>query len=416
MDENYKNEVALFRYGVIAPFVQRQTDALLPWTYFKSASDNKYEFIDGTLKKISAHSMLRWYRKYQEKGFDGLKPKGRADVGFTRKIDDDLEKIILHYVDEYPRIPSTQIYEAILQAGHINKKDVSLSTVTRLISKYKKKKGFKPITEYKRYEKEHINEVWYGDTTYGPYITIDGEKVRMYIIALIDDASRKIVAIEAFKEDNYVNLLKVIKSGVSVCGKPKLLSFDNGSNYRSNQMTLLGARIGVAINYCPPFTPTSKSKIERFFRTLKDQYLCTIKPNDYHNLEQFNKDLKDFIQKYNTRPHSSLKDGMSPNDRFYKESELIIEMGADEIERSFLLEIERKVSADGIIFIENKEYEVDYHYQNQKVLLRYSPDLSKVYLVDKDDGTLKEIKILDKKSNSIIKRNKLKLSDIGVQE
>lgn len=107
---------------------------------------------------------------------------------------------------------------------------------------------------------------------------------------------------------------------------------------------------------------------------------------------------------------------MSPNDRFYKESELIIEMSDDEIERSFLLEIERKVSSDGIIYIENKEYEVDYHYQNQKVLLRYSHDLSKVYLVDKDDGSLKEIKLLDKKSNSIIKRNKIKLSDIEVQE
>ena len=207
--------------------------------------------------------------------------------------------------------------------------------------------------------------------------------------------------------------MKVIKSAISTCGKPKLFSFDNGSNYRSNQMFLLGARIGVAINYCPPYTPTSKSKCERFFRTLKDQYLCLIKPNDYHDLKKFNEDLKAYIQKYNTTPHSSLEDNMSPNDRFYKESNIIIEMSKEAIEKSFLLELERKVSPDSVVIIDNKEYEVDYHYQNQKILLRYSPDLSNVYIVDKNDDSLKEIKLLDKKSNSSVKRKKISLSEIS---
>ena len=204
--------------------------------------------------------------------------------------------------------------------------------------------------------------------------------------------------------------MKVIKSAVATCGKPKLFSFDNGSNYRSNQMSLLGARIGVAINYCPAYTPTSKAKIERFFKTLKDHYLCLIKPCDYHDLESFNSDLKAYIQKYNISPHSSLENNQSPNERFYKESNIIIELSQEKIEKSFLLEIERKVSSDGVVNIDNKEYEVDYHYQNQRVLFRYSPDLSKVYVVDKSDDSLKEIKLLDKKSNSNIKRKKVDLS------
>ena len=190
-----------------------------------------------------------------------------------------------------------------------------------------------------------------------------------------------------------------------------MFSFDNGANYRSGQMNLLGARIGVGINFCPPFTPTSKAKIERFFKTLKDQYLCRIKPNDYRDLETFNKALKEYIQEYNTRPHSSLENSMSPNDRFYNASKLIIEMSEEQIEKSFLLEIERKVTADGVINIDCKEYEVDYRYQNQRITIRYSPDLSKVYVVEKFDNSLKEIKLLDKKANSNIKRTKVKLAE-----
>ena len=129
--------------------------------------------------------------------------------------------------------------------------------------------------------------------------------------------------------------------------------------------------------------------------------------------KSFNEDLRTYIQKYNTTPHSSLEDNMSPNDRFYKESNTIIEMSQEKIEKSFLLELERTVSPDSVIKIDNIEYEVDYHYQSQKVLLRYSPDLSKVYVVDKSDDSLKEIKLLDKKSNSGVKREKISLSEIG---
>lgn len=413
MEENLRNQIALFRYGILAPYIQRQVDTKAPWTFFRDAADKKYQYIDGTFRSVSPSSIERWLKSYNEKGFDGLKPLGRSDVGKQRKIDDELSKKITYYVEEYPRLPATQIYEKLINTNEITSKELSLSTVTRFVTTIKKSKGLKPITEYKRYEKEHINEVWYGDTTYGPYITIDGKKRRVYIIALIDDASRKITACEAFLEDNYINLMKVIKSGISSCGKPKLFSFDNGANYRSNQMTLLGARIGVAINYCPAYTPTSKAKVERFFLTLKNQYLCLIKPNDYHDLDTFNKDLRAYIQKYNTTPHSSLEDNMSPNDRFYKESNIIIEMSQEKIEKSFLLELERTVTPDSVIKIDNIEYEVDYHYQNQKILLRYSPDLSKVYVVDKSDDSLKEIKLLDKISNSGVKREKISLSEIG---
>lgn len=57
--------------------------------------------------------------------------------------------------------------------------------------------------------------------------------------------------------------------------------------------------------------------------------------------------------------------------------------------------LDRKVSADGVINIDCKESELDYRYQNQRILLRYSTDMSKVYVVDRIDNSMKEIKLLD---------------------
>ena len=105
MTENEKNTIALFRYGVLAPLIQRQTDTVHPWSYFHSAQEKKFEYIDGSLRHVTASTMARWYKAYLEKGFDGLKPSSRTDIGSCRKLDGETEKLIRYYIDEYPRLP-----------------------------------------------------------------------------------------------------------------------------------------------------------------------------------------------------------------------------------------------------------------------------------------------------------------------
>lgn len=64
-------------------------------------------------------------------------------------------------------------------------------------------------------------------------------------------------------------------SAVSRYGRPKVFSFDNGSSYKNRQMELLCAWIGSTLNYCQPYTPTAKAKTERWFRTMKDQWMAS---------------------------------------------------------------------------------------------------------------------------------------------
>ena len=134
--------------------------------------------------------------------------------------------------------------------------------------------------------------------------------------------------------------------------------------------------------------------------------MSLIHSGDYHSLKELEESLLVFTEEYNRKVHSSLN-GMSPQERFFLQSKLILRMSEEEIERSFLLEIERRVSPDSVIVIDDKEYEVDYRLQNQKITLRYSPDLKHVYVVDPCDSSLKEIRLLDKKSNSKLRRKKV---------
>ena len=100
---------------------------------------------------------------------------------------------------------------------------------------------------------------------------------------------------------------------------------------------------------------------------------------------------------------------MSPDERFFSEPNQIRRLPADEADKLFLLEIERRVSADCVITIDNTEYEVDCRYSGTRVCLRYSPDMKTIYLVE-NEGTLTPIRLLNKQENANIKRNKIYLS------
>ena len=201
--------------------------------------------------------------------------------------------------------------------------------------------------------------------------------------------------------------MSVIKSAVSKYGRPKMFNFDNGSSYKNKQMELLAARIGSVIHYDQPYTPTQKAKIERWFRTMKDQWMSSLDIRDFHSLDELRGNLFAYVQSYNQAAHSSLK-GKSPQDRFFSEPDHIKRLSDEEIEGSFLLEIERRVSADSVVVIDQVEYEVDYRFARQRIRLRYSPDMEDIFIVEAD-GTLTPIRLLNKIENAVIKREKIHL-------
>ena len=236
-------------------------------------------------------------------------------------------------------------------------------------------------------------------TTYGV-----GEVIRD---AIEKGCRRFIVGIDVFFNDNFVNLMSVIKSAVAKYGRPKIFNFDNGSSYKNKQMELLAARIGSVIHYDQPYTPTQKAKIERWFRTMKDQWMSSLDIRDFHSLDELRGNLLAYVQKYNQSVHSSLK-GLSPQDRFFSEPDHIRCLSDEEIEKDFLLEIERRVSSDSVIVIDQIEYEVDCRFAKQRIKLRYSPDFEDIFIME-SDGTLTPIRLLNKTENAFIKREKIHL-------
>jgi transposase InsO family protein len=409
MDYEKKQDVALLRYTAIAPVVTGLGDAYGSNNdYYREISEKGVTGPDGKVYHFHPDTLQRWYSAYKKQGFEALMPRDRRDAGKSRKIDADLLEQLTYFVEHYPRMPATEILRKLEENGSVTDGQVSLSTITRCVSNIRRSAGASPNRDMRRYERPHINEVWCGDSSVGPRLKgADGRKQRVYIIALIDDASRFITGADLFYNDNFVNLMSVMRSAVAKYGRPKVWRFDNGRTYRNRQMDLLSARIGTTLSYCQPYTPQGKSKIERWFLTLKDHWYASLDLTEFRSLDELRGSFQEWVRKYNQTPHSSLR-GKTPQERFFSEPEQIRRLPDQDFDRSFLLETDRRVSADSVIVIDHVEYEVDCRYAKQKLRIRYSPDMKEVYIVEQD-GTLTPVRLLNKVENASVKREKFML-------
>ena len=422
MDYVKKQDVALLRYTAIAPVVTGLGDAYGSNNdYYREISEKGVTGPDGKVYHFHPDTLQRWYSAYKKQGFEALMPRDRRDAGKSRKIDADLLEQLTYFVEHYPRMPATEILRKLEENGSVTDGQVSLSTITRCVSNIRRSAGASPNRDMRRYERPHINEVWCGDSSVGPRLKgPDGRKQRVYIIALIDDASRFITGADLFYNDNFVNLMSVMRSAVAKYGRPKVWRFDNGRTYRNRQMDLLSARIGTTLSYCQPYTPQGKSKIERWFLTLKDHWYASLDLTEFRSLDELRGSFQEWVRKYNQTPHSSLQ-GKTPQERFFSEPEQIRRLPDQDLDRSFLLEADRRVSADSVIVIDHVEYEVDCRYAKQKLRIRYSPeyakqklriryspDMKEVYIVEQD-GTLTPVRLLNKVENASVKREKFML-------
>ena len=404
--EQEKTKKALMKYSAIAPLITGNVNQYeSKEAFFRSASEQEFTYDGVTYKKYSAGTIKRWYLEYVNKGFDELKTKQRSDINVSRKLSTDAIEYIHYQVENYPRKPSTIIYQELITEAIVGPKDTSLATVNREVKRKRQlmKKPNQDIDKVMaRYERENINEVWCGDSSFGPNVTVNGEKRKTHIIAFIDDCSRFIVGIDIYLNDNTINLINTMKQAVKRHGVPKMFNFDNGSNYKSIDTQETIANIHSSVHYCHPYSPVQKAKIERFFGTMKKQWMSKYNQSSV-SLEQVKEDLLSYVEQYNNTVHSSLN-GKTPNQRFFDQADLIKYLDINEFNEAFMVRFERQASIDRVVTINSIEYELDPIFANKKVKFMATSDYKEIYAINPHTGIKLPVKLLDKTANAKMSR------------
>ena len=383
-----KDNYALFKYSIIAPFINGTANTDSVRVFANSASEKQY-FFEGKYLTFKAETIRKWVSEYKKKGYQELIRKTRSDKTKPRSFDEDILIRIDDLKTKFPKLRSTVLHKTLVDEGYFTGNEISVRTFQRFVAN-RNYINLNSNHERRAFRFEHPNDSWQTDTTQGPYIIIKGVKYKTYIIAFIDDHSRLIVGARAFFKDNAINMQSVFKEAIRLYGVPKQLYADNGGPYSNKQLSIICARLGVNLKNARPYDPESKGKIERFNRTLKDTWMNILDWNKIKDLNDLNERLSKYIIDYNNTVHKSLN--ASPNDVYYTATDNIRYIDESQLDKLFYHAITRKVSNVGTITIENRVYEIDYSYARKTLEFTYNPfDLTKVYIDDKEYHLLDSI-------------------------
>jgi len=371
-----RREIALFRYGVIADIAHHAPHHRGLYKLLVEKADREYTIPGSLRRRVAAETIRGWLRAYRRGGFDALVPRMRADHGSTRSIPTQVVDLLCQLKDDDASltIPSL-IKVAREQHAVVVTDEVKLpeSTVHRLLARrglMKRRKEEPTSKDRRRFEHESAGDLWMSDVMYGPKIR-DGNRVRQtYLIAFLDDATRLIPYASFTFSEGAVAYLQVLEQAVRRRGVPKRLYVDNGAAFRSRQLALVCAKLGIALIHARPYTPQGKGKMERWFRTVRMQYLATLSPEQRVSLDTMNRALAAWVEgEYHHAPHRGLADE-TPADKWARTSSGV-RMPDANVGDLFLSEQRRRVQKDRTVTLDGVAFEVDAALVGEHVVLRF---------------------------------------------
>jgi len=410
-----RKALALFRYGLIADLIHLPAGSRGLYALLRQKAAVDYTIPGSKRVRVAPETLRHWLKDYRRGGFDALVPVDRADRGHSRALPQAVADALLSLKEEQPHLSIPQLISSVgssvPEAGPL-----APSTVHRLLKRaglMDKGCGGDPPSgqDRRRFAFEHPGQLWMSDVMHGPTVALPGSRARRktYLIAFLDDATRVVPYCAFAMSENTQAFLPVFKQALIRRGQPQRLYVDNGANYRSQQLALVCARLGVALIHARPYQPQGKGKQERFFRTVRSQLMACLSPTDTDSLDNLNRRLWAWVEgEYHHNPHRGL-DGQTPLDRWATSEKppRLIDPKLD-LDALFLFETKRRVQRDRTVSLNGTLFEVDALLVGQTVTLRHDPSApaSRGIEVWHDGHLIERAKPLDAYANCFVRRNR----------
>jgi transposase InsO family protein len=261
----------------------------------------------------SPYTVTKWHKLYLEGGPEALLTQSSSPG--TQKIRRELERRIELYRRENPAAGVRRIRDSLRREEGLS---VSAETVRRVVNDAglgnDPPASRRRSPEPRRFERKVPNALWQIDI-----FTFELKRLyRVYLVGIIDDHSRYIVSHGLFRQQTADAVLEVVKGAIGQWGAPREILSDNGRQFVAwrgkTKFQKVLRRQGVQHVRSAPHHPMTLGKIERFWRTIWEEFLADAVFASFADASQR---LSHWIAYYNhQRPHQGI-DGACPADRFY---------------------------------------------------------------------------------------------------
>lgn len=385
------NAMALFRLSVLGPLVSRDDlERGDLQKIIRELAKKEYAIPGSNRRYLGEKTIEAWYYAWRKQGVEGLIPLQRTDRGIS-KLPTAVQEALVAAKRENPRRSIRQLKSLLESSGTAPRDSVSRSAIHRLLQQQDLSRPAGSAStpeEHRRFVAEWANSIWYGDVMHGPTLALKTGRCKVFLVSLMDDASRLIAHSAFCTRETALDIEGVLKQAVLKRGLPRKLVVDNGPAYRAATLQGICARLDIRLIYCRPYAPEGKGKLERWHRTFRDQFLSELDVLRIHDLDDLNARLWAWIEQvYHRKPHGGLED-KTPLERYQQDLPKIRQLGqkAAQLDALFYYRVQRRVRKDGTVSYQGRDFEVPFELSGKNVRLVVDPHTEQVMGVEDDDG------------------------------
>jgi len=355
--------VGLFRYALIREAADSELTTRQRGRLVRALAQAEHQGPFGQPVRVSRATIDRWIRDWRRGGFDALVPPPRRVSPRTPAEVLDLAAALKREVPERTAVQVTAILRA--HAGWAPDERTLQRHFARL--ELTTRPTGQPPAAFGRFEADAPNQRWTGDALHGP--TVNGRKA--ILCAFIDDHSRLLTGYRWARREDTVRLEAALHGGLAARGIPATIYVDNGSAFVDKQLLRACASLGIRLVHSRPGQPEGRGKIERFFRTVRDQFLVEIgSGRELDDLVQLNTLFTAWVETvYHRRDHSETE--QTPWDRWSTITPPL--PTPTQLREAFLWSEWRTVTKTATVSLHGNTYQVDAALIGRKVELVFDP-------------------------------------------
>jgi putative transposase len=348
MDDRHRN-IALFRYSVIREAADPALSKAERGRLVRSLAASDHLGPRGERVRVARNTLDRWIRAWRNGGFEALVPAARQAEPTTPAA---MLELAVKLKREAPGRTAAQVAAVISAAEGWSPSERTIQRLFARLGLNTRADGTPPVA-FGRFEAAAANDRWTGDALHGPVVA--GHKA--YLFAFIDDHSRALTGYRWGHSQDTVRLEAALRHGLGSRGIPRSVYVDNGSAFVAAPLLRACAVLGIRLVHSRPGRPEGRGKIERFFRTVRDQFLVEVAARGVAELVEMNRLFAAWVETaYHRRIHSETK--ATPLERFVAGGPFAIPTPA-QLHEAFLWSEQRMVTKTATVSLHGNTFEVD---------------------------------------------------------
>jgi len=352
---------ALLRYAVLA-----QIEALIlgggsVGAAVREVAGRDHAHPDGRRIRVSVRTLQRWRAAYAAGGLEALEPKSRRQTDTSVVLS---EALLSFLKTEKERDPRASVPELIrrAQARGIIPADLPVDRTTvwracRRMGLATRARPSKREGDMRRWIYAHRMQCVLCD---GKHFRAGAARLRRVALFFLDSATRYGMDVVVGTSESTALFLGGLHDLVTKHGLPDLLYLDRGPGFISaDTLAVVQGGLGAWLIHGKARYPQGRGAIERFNRTAHDQVLrsldgaADVDPDP----DALTLRLGHFLDRYNLTPHETLG-GDTPRQRWEAGRPLRFPEDSADLYRRFVVRRPRKVSADHVIKMDGRLWEV----------------------------------------------------------